>query len=208
MQHAHNTHIFTRSNNTTRQQRRLTWVMTLCPLPLYLDHIFMYFYFLGSPTGDSQNGVSGVDFTEHGFLSNRGCSQPIFHGWSKQEPSEWGSGDRCSLEDSKIHKKETERKKNTDNGPHLSCEQHLSWTTEYIINQCFQWCRLFSHHHEVQPLINVFFYCLTIILHISPSISFIFYQQHRLLAKYLPFSNAFAVANYFNALYALLLGFS
>lgn len=28
---------------------------------LYLDYIFMYFYFLGSPTGDSQNGSSGVN---------------------------------------------------------------------------------------------------------------------------------------------------
>lgn len=51
----------------------------------------MYFYFLGSPSGDSQNGASGVNFTEHVFLSDRGCSQPIFHGWSKQESSEQGS---------------------------------------------------------------------------------------------------------------------
>lgn len=83
----------------------------------------MYFYFLGSPTGGSQNGASGVNFTEHGFLSDRGCSQLIFHGWSKQESSERGSGDRCSLEDSKIHRK---TKTPTDNGPHLSCELRLS----------------------------------------------------------------------------------
>lgn len=85
--------------NTMRQQKLLTQVMTCCPPLLYLDHIFMYFYFLGSPTGDSQNGASGVNFTEHDFLSDRGCSQPIFHGCSKQESSERGSGDRCSLED-------------------------------------------------------------------------------------------------------------
>lgn len=71
----------------------------------------MYFYFLGSPTGDSQNGSSGVNFTEHGFLSDRGCSQPIFHRWSKQESSERGSGDRCSL---KIQwSKERKKEKNS-----------------------------------------------------------------------------------------------
>lgn len=86
---------------------------------LYLDYIFMYFYFLGSPTGDSQNGSSGVNFTEHGFLSDRGCSQPIFHGWSKQKSSERGSGDRCSL---KIQWLKERKKKNraTDNDPRLS----------------------------------------------------------------------------------------
>lgn len=77
---------------------------------LYLDYIFMYFYFLGSPTGDSQNGSSGVNFTEHGFLSDRGCSQPIFHGWSKQKSSERGSGDRCSLKIQWLK----ERKKKTE----------------------------------------------------------------------------------------------
>lgn len=84
--------------------------------------MFYFFIFLGSPTGDSQNGASGVNFTEHGFLPDRGCSQPIFHRWSKQESSGRGSGDRCSLEDSKIQRK----KKQTDNGPHLTCELHLS----------------------------------------------------------------------------------
>lgn len=48
---------------------------------------------------------SGVNFTEPGFLSDRGCSQPIFHGWSKQELGLRGSGDRCSLESPKICKK-------------------------------------------------------------------------------------------------------
>lgn len=96
---------------------------------LYLDHIFMYFYFLGSPTGDSQNGVSGVNFTEHDFLLDGGCSQPIFHGCSKQESSERGSGDRCSLEDSEIDRK---RKTTTDNGPHLSlAELQLSFSPLY-----------------------------------------------------------------------------
>lgn len=74
----------------------------------------MYFYFLGSPTGDSQNGASSVNFTEHGFLPDRGCSQPIFHRWSKQESLERGSGDRCSLEDSKIHRKKKKEKAQTD----------------------------------------------------------------------------------------------
>lgn len=159
---AHNTHILTQSNNTTRQQRRFTRVMTFCPLPLYLDHIFMYFYFLGSPTGDSQNGVSGVDFTEHGFLSDRGCSQPIFHGWSKQEPSERGSRDRCSLEDSKIHKKQNP----TDNGPHLSCEQRLGWITEcinqFIVNHGFQGYHLFFHTTTVPAVYPYFHFSIFI----------------------------------------------
>lgn len=142
--------------------------MTLCPLPLYLDHIFMYFYFLGSPTGDSQNGVSGVDFTEHGFLSHRGCSQPIFHGWSKQQPSERGSGDRCSLEDSKIHKKKQKT--------HRQWSTFILWAAPQLNTRIyksvfFQWCHLFSHHRAVQPPINVLFCCLTITLCISPSIS-------------------------------------
>lgn len=98
----------------------------------------MYLYFLGSPTGDSQNGASGVNFTEHGFLPDRGCSQPIFHGWSKQESSQRGSGDRCSLEDSKIHR---ETKTPSDNGPHLSPELTMS-----ILIYCYLNDSLFTNH--------------------------------------------------------------
>lgn len=103
-------------NGTTKGAWPRSWHSALSPL--YLDDIFMYFYFLGSPTGDSQNGASSVNFTEHGFLPDRGCSQPIFHRWSKQESSERGSGDRCSLEDSKIHRKkkaQTDRQWSTFN---------------------------------------------------------------------------------------------
>ncbi len=124
---AAHTHMHTQThshkyNETTKGSWPGSWHSAL--LPLYLDYIFMYFYFLGSPTGDSQNGASGVNFTEHGFLSDRGCSQPIFHGWSKQESSERGSGNRCSVEDSKIHK---ETKTPTDNSPHSSFDLHLGW---------------------------------------------------------------------------------
>lgn len=103
-------HMNTKAQSFTQKHKETTktvdpghWHAAL--FPPYLDYIFMYFYFLGSPTGDSQNGTSGVNFTEHDFLSDRGCSQPIFHGWSKQESSEQGNGDRCSLEDSRIDRK-------------------------------------------------------------------------------------------------------
>lgn len=92
---------------TTKARWPRSWHSALSSL--YRDYIFMYSYFLGSPTGDSQNGASGVNFTEHGFLPDRGCSQPIFHRWSKQQSSERGSGDRCSVEDSKIHRKKEKK---------------------------------------------------------------------------------------------------
>lgn len=130
----HRTHKLTH-NETTKGSWPRSWHSALSPL--YLDYIFMYFYILGSPTGDSQNGASGVNFTEHGFLSDRGCSQPIFHGWSKQESLERGSGDRCSVEDSKIHR---EKKTPTDNSPYLSHELHLSLVIIFsLIHPIFTW---------------------------------------------------------------------
>lgn len=101
----------TQCMETTKARWPRSWHSALSSL--YIDYIFMYSYFLGSPTGDSQNGASGVNFTEHGFLPDRGCSQPIFHRWSKQQSSERGSGDRCCADDSKIHRK-NEKNKNTD----------------------------------------------------------------------------------------------
>lgn len=111
------------NNETTKGAWPGSWHSALSPL--YLDYIFMYFYSLGSPTGDSQNGASGVNFAEHDFLSDRGCSQPIFHGWSKQESSERGSGDRCSVEDSKIHRK-------TKENPHRQWSVFIMWTSPQL----------------------------------------------------------------------------
>lgn len=110
---------------------------------LYLDHIFMYFYFLGSPTGDSQNGASGVNFTEHDFLSDRGCSQPIFHGCSKQESSERGSGDRCSLED-----RDWQKEKNNN-------RQWCAFIFGWDAAELFLFPRFFANQH-IFPLIAYF----------------------------------------------------
>lgn len=82
---------------TMRQQKQSTRVVTLCPLgPLFRLYFYVFFICKEVLPGDPEMVQSGVNFTENGFLSDRGCSQPIFHGWSKQESLEQGNGDRCS----------------------------------------------------------------------------------------------------------------
>lgn len=102
----------------------------MLPSPCFIQNIYLcIFIFQEVLPVIPKMGLSGVNFTEHDFLSDRGCSQPIFHGCSKQESSEQGSGDRCSLEDSEIDRK---RKTTTDNGPHLSlAELQLSFLLLY-----------------------------------------------------------------------------
>lgn len=119
------THTITQTNSFTQKCNKTTKAADpghdMLPSPHFIQLLYLYilFYFLGSPTGDSQSGPVGVNFTEHDFLLDRGCSQQIFHGCSKQESSEPGSGDRCSLEDSKIDRMK-KKHTTTDNGPHLS----------------------------------------------------------------------------------------
>lgn len=121
------------------QQKLLTRVMTLYPLSLYLDYIFMYFYFFRKSYRWSQNGQSGVNFTERGFLSFRGCSQPIFHGWSKQEWSQQGSRDRCSVEDPEIQRKEGKKKETMVHIYLVSCTSEPLGIFSLLLNQDYSY---------------------------------------------------------------------
>lgn len=116
-------------NGTTKGSWPGSWHSALSSL--YLDYIFMYFYFLGSAYRWFPKWCEWCEF-RRAWLSCRiedVPSQSFMDGANRSHRNE-------EVETGALWKiqRSTDRNTTTDNGPHLSRELHLRRASEYFYN--------------------------------------------------------------------------